>query len=508
MKKVVIILIIFLVVVVLGGLYSLSGGNTIKLKEAESGIDLASLDLKCPGCNLVIISLTNTRKDHVGIYGYERDTTPNIDKFFKNSLVFENAFAPTSWTLPNNVSFFSSLFPYTHGVMDRIDRSKLSDDVLTFAEVLKENGYQTTAFTGGGDYNRFFNIAQGFDLYVDEDNYAENNVDILSSGGPSIYSSAESLVPASVSWLENNADSKFFFFLQGFDTHCPFTPKEPFDKKFDQSYEGGIDFSSCLWTFKQTEPTYKDGVKSWTVKTSLTSDGMSDVDITERDLEHMLALYDSEISQVDDSLGKFFQTMEDLGLEKNTIFIFMSEHGDLFGEHGRFMRGGPLRGTFYDPVLNFPLVIKHPKIGKPVKVDLLLQTVDLMPTLLDILGLSDPEKEKRQGMSLLGKEASLNEYVYAGSQFKAVNSELFNGLSVVEVIRSKEWKLIKEEIFSVENGPNTDWRDKIGGKIDESYELYRVGQDPKEENNLYNSESKIAEDLKIKLETWVQSVKK
>jgi len=264
-----------------------------------------------------------------------------------------------------------------------------------------------------------------------------------------------------------------------------------------------------LWTFDQTDPVYEDGIKYWPVKTSFTSDGVDDVKMTERDIEHMLALYDSEISQIDDSLGKFFQKIEDLGLEKNTIFIFMSEHGDLFGEHGRFMRGGPLRGTFYDPVLNFPLIIKHPKIDEPIKIDLLLQTVDLMPTLLDMLGLSDPQKEKRQGKNLFdGNNDPLNRYVYAGSQFKAVNSEFFNGLSVVEVIRNKEWKLIKEEIFSVENGPDTNWQDKIGEKTEESYELYRLGQDPKEENNLYNSESKIAEDLKIKLENWVQSVKK
>lgn len=516
MKKIIVILIVLIPAVLLGGyvygLFNPLGDPIAKLgevvgAEVESETDLSNLDLECPGCNLVIISLTNTRKDHIGIYGYERDTTPSIDTFFRNSLVFENAFAPTSWTLPNNVSFFSSLFPYTHGVMNRTDRSKLSDDVLTFAEVLKENKYKTAAFTGGGDYNRFFNIAQGFDLYVDEDNYSENNIDIVSSGGPSLYSSAELLVPASMSWLEDNANSKFFFFLQGFDTHCPFTPKEPFDKKFDQNYKGTIDFSTCKWTFKQTEPIYKDGVRYWPVKTSFTSDGVSDVNMTERDVEHMLALYDSEISQVDDSLEKFFQKVEDLELEKNTIFIFMSEHGDLFGEHGRFMRGGPLRGTFYDPVLNFPLLMKHPKIDKPIKIDSLIQTVDLMPTLFDILGLGDPQKEKRQGKSLFEKEASSNEYVYAGSQFKAVNSELFSGLSIVEVIRNKEWKLIKEEIFSVKNGPDTDWRDKIGEKIDESYELYRVSQDPKEEKNLYNNESDIAKDLSLKLEEWVLSVK-
>lgn len=108
-------------------------------------------DLKCENCNLVVISLTNTRKDHIGIYGYERDTTPNIDRFFQNSLVFENAFAPASWTLPVIASFFSSQFPTTHGVMDRYAsaNNKLADDILTMPEIFKNSGYKNRSIYGG-----------------------------------------------------------------------------------------------------------------------------------------------------------------------------------------------------------------------------------------------------------------------------------------------------------------------------------------------------------------------
>ena len=79
--------------------------------------------LTCPDCNLIVISLTNTRKDHIGLYGYERDTTPNIDEFFKSSLVFENAFSPASWTLPDAASFFTSLFPFSHGEIFRTQKA-------------------------------------------------------------------------------------------------------------------------------------------------------------------------------------------------------------------------------------------------------------------------------------------------------------------------------------------------------------------------------------------------
>ena len=134
--------------------------------------------------------------------------------------------------------------------------------------------------------------------------------------------------------------------------------------------------------------------------------------------------------------------MRRVGLDKDTIFIFMSEHGDLFGEHGRFMRGGPLRGTFYNPVLNFPLLIKLPWSKGPVRMDSLSQTVDLMPTLLDILGLQDPQKETRQGKSLvpaLSGNGEVNRHVYAASKYKALNNPFFKGLSVVEAIADREW---------------------------------------------------------------------
>lgn len=494
MKKIILIFAVFLII---GGLgyfkfrendYKSNASSDISNKK---DVAINKDELKCEGCNLVIISLTNTRKDHIGLYGYERDTTPNIDKFFQNALIFENTFAPASWTLPVAVSFFTSLFPYSHGVMDRYDGSKLSDEVLTFTEILKQNGYKTAGFTGGGDYNRQFNFNQGFDIYIDEGGTI----------GPSSYFGINESMPGAIEWLsEIDANSKFFLFTQGFDTHCPFSPKDPFDKKFIGKYKSDIDYNTCLWTFEQTKPIYNNGVKYWPVKTMAGAGGVKDINLSEEDVRYMTAIYDGEIAQTDDKLNSFFQLIKEKDLEKNTIFIFISEHGDLFGEHGRFMRGGPLRGTFYDPVLNFPLIIKHPKINEPLKIDSLIQTVDIMPTLLDILKLTDEQGNKRQGKSIvpvIAEKKEINDYVYAASKYVAKNNIFFDGISIVESIKSKKWKLIKEEIFDHNNTLKT-----------RTYELYDVSNDPKENHDLYDIEKETLEELKNRLDKWKEDIDK
>lgn len=470
---------------------------------------LTEENLRCKDCNLVIISLTNTRKDHLGIYGYKRNTSPNIDRFFADSLVFENYITPASWTLPVAASFFTSLFPYQHKVMERLPGTKFEGNISTLAEVFQKNGYKTAGFTGGGDYNRTYNFTRGFDFYLDEQNYAQFGVskdESLASERQSVlqsaYLSVEKLFPQAGKWLEKNSDEKFFIFLQGFDTHCPFTPKAPFKNMFDSSYQGDVDFSVCLWTFDRTKPVVENGQKFWKVKTSVVVGPDSpDVKISERDVERMVALYDGEIAQADNALKIFFEKIKELGLEENTIFIFMSEHGDLFGEHeGRFMRGGPLRGTFYDAVINPPLLIKHPKIKGLVKIKTLAQAVDIAPTLFDIFGLSDPSEAGRQGRSLTktitGKEAG-NDYAYAASRFTAFGSIFFQGISSVEVVREQEWKLIKEEIFNKDTGQ----------KAVESYELYNLVSDPGETENLVQSRQDKLEELKAKLEEKINEWK-
>ncbi|GMQ95193.1 MAG: hypothetical protein BMS9Abin13_305 [Patescibacteria group bacterium] len=466
--------------------------------RTNAGMDNTDRALACEDCNVIIVSLTNTRKDHIGTYGYERNTTPNIDAFFKNSLIFNNAFTHASWTLPSAVSFFTSLYPFAHGVMQRDKVQYIPENVTTFTELLKEGGYATAAFTGDGDYSRMFGTDRGFDVYADRESYGDLDIQIDETDIVSIksYVSAASLLPAAGKWLMQNRKKKFFLFVQGFETHCPFTPSGQFEEMFDSGYEGDVDFSRCLWTFERVEPKIKGGEKFWPVRTWFEpGKGPLDVLLSERDVEKMISLYDGEIAQADDALAEFFADIEAFGLEKNTIIIFMSEHGDLFGENGRFMRGGPLRGTFYDPVINFPLMIRHPNVKEPIVVDDLVQMVDLAPTLLSILGMDDVDKGVRQGkklgLSVFGDKET-NEYVYAGSRYVSDNV-FFKGTSTVESIRGKKWKLIKETIA-------------LKGETKEYYELYDIKNDPGESEDVYGTEKDISLFLKERLRLWSEEI--
>lgn len=469
------------------------------VKEVQVSTEEA---LACQGCNVIIISLTNTRKDHIGLYGYERDTTPNIDMFFKNSLVFTNAFAPASWTLPNGISLFTSLFPHTHHVMQRYQGDKINSNISTLAEVLKDNGYTTAAFTGDGDYNRRFNIHRGFDVYLDKSTYADFEIEYHvkfqrpagQSGG--YYMPISSSLPPALAWLKKNKDKKFFMFVQGFDTHCPFIPEPPFDSVFGDDYESTVDFSHCLWTFEQALPQTENGIQYWEVEsTAYLNDDYKKVRLEEGDIKKMISLYDGEIAQADADLENFFNEFEALELGEKTIVVFMSEHGDLFGEHGRFMRGGPLRGTFYDQVLNIPLLMKHPRISTQVVIDDLVQIVDIMPTLLSILGATDDQAALREGKSLsfsVWGDKEVNEYVYAGSQYQG-SFPLFTGSSVIESIRGKKWKFIREKIYTEDEG------------VKVYRALYDIENDPEESSNLYETEKEVAALLTSLLDDWSKS---
>jgi arylsulfatase A-like enzyme len=452
-----------------------------KQGKGWKGFDKTSIeDYNCKDCNVIIISITNLRNDHLGYNGYFRDTSPNIDKLAANSLIFENTFSHASWTLPAGISFFTSLYPFTHKIMDRwTGQTVLDDATATLPEILEENGYLTVAFTGGFDYSGKYGLISRFNY----SSYPE--VDPIPNQR---YGNFEDNLQSAIKWLETHREEKFLLFFQGFNAHCPFAyPTE--NKVFDQDYNGSIDYSDCLWTFEKVEPIVIKNKTYYNVKTSYSQDnGYGSVRLSERDIEHMVALYDGEIQLVDNMLNQFFDEIIKLGLEKDTIIILFSEHGDLFGEHGRFMRGGPLRGTFYDEVLHVPLIIKHPTL-KPKRINGLVQLIDVTPTLLDFLGI--PKKEAFEGkslMPLITNNEEVNEFVFAGSRFiPPSNNVFFNKSSIVQVVRTKEYKLVNEKLF-----------DKNYVVLSDDYEFYNLSADPSEVTNIYSTAEPELKDYFLK----------
>ena len=458
--------------------------------------------LVCKDCNIILITMTNLRYDHMSGNGYSRPTTPNLDAFGKESLVFDNAFAHSSWTLPEGMSIYTGLYPYQHGIMNRYDGSKLSPDIPTLIDILNSNGYQTAAFTGGFDYNPEFGLTNRFIEY--KECAKGEAVFYPRQQGPRVSNTSEygqfnCTIPEAINWLKRNYNNKFFLHVQGFDAHCPFSQKG--GKTYD-NYTGNIDYSDCLWTFDRTKPVIKDGKTFYPVYSAKTGTS-SAVLLGERDVDHLIAIYDEAITFADGLIGRLLYEVKNMGLNDKTIIIFTSEHGDMFGKNGRFMRGGPLRGTFYDDVLHIPLIIKNPKLTAK-KINGLVGHADVMPTLLDFLGLQQfttaGKSQVRLGKSLLPlilQNQEINEYIFAGSKFTpADNNPYFFKKTRVDAVRNKQWKLIEETIFD----------SAMQNAFSQTIELYDIINDKEELYNLASTKKNIVNDLNSKLSPWLKTV--
>lgn len=442
--------------------------------------------------NLILISLTNTRADHLGMYGYERPTSPNLDRLARKSLVFRNAFSHASWTLPAVMSLFTSQHPFTHGLMDRQDAQVLPPETPTLVDVLKARGYVSAAFVGNRDYSPKYGHTSRFD-WVFEPIHDDDAADWRN------YGVLQNVLPPARDWLKQHRDRKFFLLVQGYDTHCPFALPRA-NPKFSPQYQGDIDFSRCYWTFARSPavrirtPTgrYEE---AFLLKTKPADGDDYEVLFSQEDIEQMIALYDGEILNADAQLGALLQDLTDLGLEKKTVVVFYSDHGDMFGKHGRFMRGGPLRGTFYDDVLHIPLIVYHPGFAHR-DVNALVQLIDLAPTLLELLGGEVPASfHGKSCVPAFTGEAPINEYVYAGAAFTpSARNPFFRHSSVITSVRSREWKLIRERLaYSV--------------GTEEQFELYDLRRDPQELRDVAAQQPEVLARMKAELHRWFETVK-
>lgn len=186
--------------------------TTIQDDNSLAELKIPKITSTCPDCNVILISIDTLRADHLGCYGYGRDTSPNIDKFAKRSLLFEKSYSTTSTTLPTHASMFTGLYPLSHGV--KKNGMILSDDFITLAELLQVRGYETAGIVSSVTISPAVNIHQGFNIYDYPQNSKSTSANIL----------LERVQP----WIEDNNQEKFFLFLHFFDPHSPYSPPEEY----------------------------------------------------------------------------------------------------------------------------------------------------------------------------------------------------------------------------------------------------------------------------------------
>jgi arylsulfatase A-like enzyme len=474
---------------------SFLGSSAVEAQGMMARMQEERAVVSCQNCNVIMISLTNVRADHLSIYGYPRKTSAHIDHFSRKATVFENAYSVASWTLPVAMSVFTSTYPFHHKVMDRYSSGEtfsmdhLDPSILTLVDIFGRQGYQTASFNSGQDYLSQKGLTGRFqtvDSFTQDDHTAWSD-----------YGSLADVVPRAMEWLRDHHKNKFFLHLQGYDAHCPFAYPVANDM-FDQGYRGNVDFRSCYWTFQRQREIYlqRNGVSKryYQVISSELGEGRvkNHLLLNEEDLAHMVALYDGEIFLSDQYLAPLFETIERLGLTNNTIIVIFSEHGDMFGKHGRFMRGGPLRGTFYEDVLHVPLIIYHPHFSAQ-RIAQKVSLLDLAPTILDFLQF--PLQQEFQGKSLLRLwfDPSVPERpLFAGTLFTPpMDNAFFSQKTLITAVWDGPWKLIREMIYLNEEIPEV------------RYELYNLAEDPQELHNLAIEEFVRLERLNEKLNDWL-----
>ncbi len=289
------------------------------------------------GPNLLLVGVDTLRADHMGCYGYHRDTTPNIDRWASGALIFEQCTASTPRTTQSMASILTSRYPRDIGVRYLSDR--LPREQLSLAEVLRNQGYSTIAVIATGIPRG--KLEDGFDVVLDTESEWTAAV--------TLEKTLEQL---------DRVKGKYFLFVFFRDPHMPYRPSRV---AFDTEYEGRFQHAAGYVPDKQN--------------------CVFNNDFTPREREHVTALYDSEILDVDRAFGRLLEAVAEKGGE--TITAFFSDHGESLGEHGYHYDHGDL---LYQPGLRVPLIIG----GMPVaagRVARRVRTIDLAPTLLGGMGI-------------------------------------------------------------------------------------------------------------------------
>lgn len=362
--------------------------------------------------NVVLVVVDTLRADHLGLYGYARDTSPHLEAFASEGIVFERAQSPAPWTVPSLISLVTSLYPDAHGIRSFPDPGRLDADVTTLAEVLQARGYVTAAFTEGGYAKGDFGLDQGFSLFP------RNPGDDEGHGSNVLYPSRlERNLDRALAWLDDRGEEPFFLLFHTYETHGPYRAPEAYIQRFHPGYdadreherlrealakwkeEGEVDPSEFLLLERHARHCHPADVRvdMAGLKRFGRAHGLYDPEFDEALLGWIRDNYDAEIAYTDEVLQRLWDALLVEGLGERTLIVVTSDHGEGLGDHGAISHGSVL----FEEVLRVPLVMRVPAGHFPSRrIEALVSTVDVMPTILDLLKIPS-DGLRLQGRSLV-----------------------------------------------------------------------------------------------------------
>ena len=335
--------------------------------------------------NVVFVVMDTVRKSHLSVYGYDRPTTPELERFAGEATTFEQAVSPAPWTLPVHASMFTGMYPSQHGASQE---NPYLEGATTLAESLSAAGYDTACYSSNAWITPYTHLTDGF---TDQDNFFKVMPGDFMSGplakiwktmndSESLRSIADWLVSVGNTFHEyfssgegeasktpkvidrtiefiDDSDGPYFAFMNLMDAHLPYHPPAEYREEFAP----GVDSTEVCQNSKE----YNSGAR----------------DIDDEEWEAIRGLYDAEIRHVDAQLGRLFDWLRANDEWEETMVVVCADHGELHGEHGLYGH----EFCIYDPLVNVPLMVKHPDLEEGERDDQ-VELIDLYHTVLDHTG--------------------------------------------------------------------------------------------------------------------------
>ena len=405
---------------------------------------------------VILLVIDTLRADHLGCYGYHRETSPNLDRLAKEGALFERAYPSDVPTQPSFTSMFTGQRGIHTGIVSHSETENLAEDVPYLAEILDEHGVTTAAVSTLYMMKRWF--ARGFKYYMNPVAGIRRRLQQVD---------AEEINGMALPWIEEHKDEDFFIFVHYWDPHGLYLPPEPYGRLFYQGDESDPENKSL--DVLRNQPVWP-----------FTKRHLDAIGENIADIEYVIAQYDGEIRYADDNVGMLLQLLEDSGILDETAIIFTSDHGESLGEHHFYFD----HHEVYETTARVPLIARYPQeIAQGKRIDEIVQsTLCLAPTILNLFGIRAPAAMTGKNLIRManGEEKGYDE-VY-------VNQGLW---TAKRAIITKRWKLIRTLDRAFWETPDI--------------ELYDMENDPSENANLVEEKPEVVDDLELKMHRWLRA---
>ena len=297
------------------------------------------------GLNILIISIDTLRADHLGCYGYFRDTSPEIDAFAREAVFFEQAYSPMSTTLPAHVSLLTGLHPLEHGILSNVGHGGMPfgmrSKIRSLAQVAQAAKYRTAAFVSATPLKRYSGIDVGFEVFDEPEGAARD---------------ADEVTDKVLAWVDLTSPQRFLLLAHYYDPHRPYSPPAPFDAMFGvdeelEEYLAAREVSAVIWP----GPCLGSNVS---LARGITNN------------------YDGEVRFADREVGRLLRALRERGLWENTVIVLTSDHGEGLNQHD-----WPQHGRTWNEQVQIPLLMRFPQVREelPSRCGRLVSLMDVLP---------------------------------------------------------------------------------------------------------------------------------